>query len=327
MEETVLQRPTLRDVLRAKKTISPYLNRTPLYNYPMLSELVGCELYVKLERHQPIGAFKVRGGINLVSRLSDEEKKRGVICATMGNTGQSLAYAARLFDVQCTIVMPEGANPLKEAAIRQWGAEVIFHGSYWNESDRYAARLAEERSYRYVHGGNEPLLIAGVATEALEILEDQPDTEVILVPAGGGSGASGACIVAKSVDPAIQVYAVQMEQAPSLYLSWKEGRPTEVPCNSWAEGINSGMPDTLPLQILRDLLDDFVLVGEEEAWRAVWLYLERSRNLVEGAGAATLAAAIKIKDRLKGRKVAIVVSGGNPEKTIVDKMRQALATP
>jgi threonine dehydratase len=319
------ERPTLRDVLRAKKAIAPYLYRTPLYNYPLLSEVVGCELYVKLERNQPIGAFKVRGGINLVSCLSAEERKAGVICATVGNTGQSLAYAAHLFGVACTIVMPHGANPLKEAAIRQWGAEVVFHGSYWNESDRYAAQLAAERGYRYVHGGDEPLLIAGVATETLEILEDQPDVEVILVPAGGGSGASGACIVAKAVDPAIQVYAVQMERAPSLYLSWKAGKLTEVPCGSWAEGINSGMPDALPVSILRELLDDFVLVGDDEAWQAVWLYLEKTRNLVEGGGAATLAAAIKIKDRLKGRKVAIVASGGNPEKILIDRMRQALS--
>lgn len=321
----MLKRPTLRDVLSAKKAISPYLYRTPLYSYPLLNEVVGCELYVKLERHQPIGAFKVRGGINLVSRLSDEERRRGVVCASVGNTGQSLAYAARLFGVRCVIVMPVGANPLKEAAIRQWGAEVVFHGSYWNESDRYAAQLAEQRGYRYVHGGNEPLLIAGVATETLEILEDEPDIEMILVPAGGGSGASGACIVAKSVDPAIQVYAVQMEQSPSLYRSWKAGRPSEAPCRSWAEGINSGMPDSLPVEILRDLLDDFVLVGEDEAWQAVWLYLEKTRNLVEGGGAATLAAAIKITDRLRGRKVAIVASGGNPEKVIMERIQEALA--
>ncbi len=322
----MLQRPTMRDVLKAKKIIAPYLYRTPLYNYPLLSNMIGCELYVKLERHQPIGAFKVRGGINLVSQLSPEERQCGVICASVGNTGQSLAYAASLFGVKCVVVMPVGANPNKEAAIRQWGADVIFHGRYWNESDRYAAELAQDRRYRYVHGGNEPLLIAGVATETLEILEDQPDTEVILVPAGGGSGASGACIVAKAIDPAIQVYAVQMEQAASLYLSWKKGALTEVPCESWAEGINSGMPDSLPVQILRDLLDDFILVSDDEAWAAVWTYLEKTRNLVEGGGAATLAAAMKIKDRLKGRKVAVIVSGGNPEQILIERMRQVLAT-
>ena len=202
----------------------------------------------------------------------------------------------------------------------------MYHGRYWNESDRYAAQIAEEEGYRHVRGGNEPLLIAGVATETLEILEDQPDIEVILVPAGGGSGVSGACIVAKAIDPAIQVYAVQMERAASLYLSWKQGRPTEVPCQSWAEGINSGMPDSLPLEILCALLDDFILVGDDETWEAVWHYIEQTRNLVEGGGAATLAAAIKIKDRLRNRKVAVIASGGSPENLIVEKMRQALAT-
>ena len=193
------QRPTFQDVLKAKAVIARYLWRTPLYRYPSLCQLLGGEIYVKHENHQPVGAFKVRGGINLVSQLSDDERRRGVITASTGNHGQSVAYAARLFGVEATIVVPEGANPGKVEAMRGLGAHIIFHGRDFDEAREHCEALAAERGHRYVHAGNEPLLIAGVATETLEILEDQPDIEVIIVPVGGGSGAAGACIVGGTI--------------------------------------------------------------------------------------------------------------------------------
>ena len=166
---------------------------------------------MKHENHQPVGAFKVRGGVNLVARLSDEERERRLIAASTGNHGQSVAFAAQRFDVTARICIPERSNPVKVAAMKDLGAELIVGGADFDEARENAERLAAEHGYRYVHSGNEPDLIAGVATETLEILAQQPDIEAIIVPVGGGSGAAGACIVAKAVNPAIQVIAVQSD--------------------------------------------------------------------------------------------------------------------
>jgi threonine dehydratase len=313
--------PTLRDVLRARKVIQGYLPRTPLYHYSLLSERLGFDVYIKHENHQPIGAFKVRGGINLIAQLPDEERRRGVITASTGNHGQSIAYAARLFGVQAIIGMPEGANPQKVSSIRALGAQVLFYGKDFDEVREHVERLAHERGYRYVHSANEPLLIAGVGTYMLEILEDEPEIDAVIVPVGGGSGASGCCIVAKAVDPAITVIAVQSEQAPAAYLSWKRGQPVEAAMKTFAEGIATRVPFELTQHILREHLDDFVLVSDEELKRAIVLLLETTRNLAEGAGAASLAAALRLKERLQGKKVALVLSGGNLS---VEQLREVL---
>ena len=303
--------PTFQDVLRARKTIKPYLRPTPLFRYQGLSDLVGADVWVKHENHQPVGAFKVRGGVNLLANLSDEERARGVITVSTGNHGQSIAYGARLFGVRAIIGMSEGSNPGKVAAIRNLGAEIHFHGRDFDEARVYVEHLAEQEGMRYVNPGDEPLLVAGVGTYALEIVEDLPDVDVIVVPLGGGSGASGNCIVAKTVDPTIQVVAVQAEQAPAAYLSWKEGRRVEAQMKTFAEGLATRASFDLPQEILRRYLDDFVLVSENEMKQAVLWMLEHTHNLAEGAGAAALAGAVKIKDRLQGKKVVIVQSGGN----------------
>src|SRR5881396_1682903 len=196
--------PKLQDILQAQKRIRPYLARTPLHSYPAINELVGTTLFIKHENYQPIGAFKVRGGINLISQLSPDERVRGVIAVSTGNHGQSVAYAARLFGVKARIVVPEGANPGKVAAMQAMGAEVIFHGAIYDDAQLHCEALVREHGYRYIHSGNEPLLIAGVATETLEMLEDEPALEVIIVPIGGGSGAAGACIAAHAINPGIR---------------------------------------------------------------------------------------------------------------------------
>ncbi len=317
-----IDRPTFRDVLIAKRLIAPYLRPTPLFRYAALDQLTGAAIYVKHENHQPIGAFKIRGGINLMAQLSADERARGVITASTGNHGQSIAYAARLFGTKAIVCVPNGANPLKVEAIQNLGAEVIFHGREFDEAREYVEELAEERNLRYVHSANEKLLIAGVATETLEILEEQPDVQVVIVPLGGGSGASGACIVAKTIDPQIQVMAVQAERAPAAYRSWKAGQLVEAPNETFAEGLATRTGYTLPQSILRDLLDDFVLVSEDEIRHAVLLMLEKTHNLAEGAGAAALAAALKVKERLQGKKVAIIQSGGN---TSLQHLREALS--
>ena len=181
----------LADVLAARRRLAPWLRPTPLYRYPALDAMTGARVWVKHENHQPVGAFKVRGGVNLVSQLSAEERHRGVIAASTGNHGQSVAYAADLFGVRAVIYMPEQANPVKADSVRAMGAEVIFCGRDFDEAREYAQKQATGHRYRYIHSGNEPSLIAGVATCTLEILQDRPDIEVIVVPVGGGSGRRG----------------------------------------------------------------------------------------------------------------------------------------
>ena len=303
--------PTFADVLEARRRISPHLRATPLFSYPALNELLGTEVFVKHENHQPIGAFKVRGGVNLISQLQPDERARGVIAASTGNHGQSVAYAARLFGVPATICVPEHANPVKAASMRGLGAELIFDGRDFDEARELCERLAEERGARYIHSGNEPLLIAGVATETLEILEEQPGIEVILVPIGGGSGAAGACVAAKAINPAVQVIGVQSEAAPAAFRSWKEGRSVEDQMETFAEGLATRTPFELPQLILAQSLDDFLLVSDDEIRAAQALMIDTTRNLIEAAGAAPLAAALRLRDALAGRRVALIASGGN----------------
>ena len=302
---------SLADVLEARRRIGAYLRPTPLYAYAGLDELVGTQVLVKHENHQPVGAFKVRGGVNLVSQLGEGERTRGLIAASTGNHGQSIAYAARLFGVAARICVPEGANPVKLAAMRSLGAELIEHGADFDAAREHCERLAAEHGYRYVHSGNEPLLIAGVATETLELLEDRPDVDAVVVPIGGGSGAAGACIVAKSVRPAIEVIGVQSEAAPAAFRSWQARALLDGETSTHAEGLATRVPFELPQQILWEHLDDFVLVSEEEIRDATRLMIEHTRNLVEPAGAAPLAAAVKLADRFRGRRIALVASGGN----------------
>src|SRR5437763_15088706 len=220
--------PKLQDILQAQKRIRPYLARTPLHSYPAINELVGTTPFIKHENYQPVGAFKVRGGINLVSQMGPDERQRGIISASTGNHGQSVAYAARLFGVKARIVVPEKANPGKVAAMQGMGAEVIAWGANFDEAREHCEALAQEHGYRYIHSGNEPHLIAGVATEALEMLEDEPGLDVIIVPIGGGSGTSGACIVTRAVNSSIRVIGVQAEASPAAYESWRQGQLVEV---------------------------------------------------------------------------------------------------
>ncbi|HZA21884.1 MAG TPA: pyridoxal-phosphate dependent enzyme, partial [Dehalococcoidia bacterium] len=269
------------------------------------------EVCLKHDEYLPLGAFKARGGINLLAHLSPEERSRGVITASTGNHGQSIANACRVFGARALIALPEEANPLKVASMRALGAELIFHGKNFDEAKGYCERLAEEEGYRYVHPANEPLLIAGVATQTLEIIEDLPDVEAILVPLGGGSGAAGACIVAKTVDPGIQVFAVQSERAPGGYLSWKQGQLVQAPMETFAEGLATEIGYELPQSILRHRLDDFILVSDDEIRWAIGLLIEKAHTMAEGAGAAATAGALKRRHQLKGKKVAIVVSGAN----------------
>jgi threonine dehydratase len=313
--------PAFRDVLVARSRIAPYLSRTLLMNYPALDKLIGARVFVKHENHQPVGAFKVRGGVNLVSELSREDKERGVAAASTGNHGQSVAYAARLFGVPATIFVPENANPLKVESMRRLGANVVFHGRIYDDAREECERFARDHKLRYVHSGNEPLLIAGVGTLALEIIEDVPDVEVIMIPVGGGSAAAGACIVANTINPDIRVIGVQSEGAPAGWKSWRAGRLVEDKMETIAEGLATRTAFEMPQQIMREHLADFVLVSDDEIRRGIVTYLDCARTLAEAAGAAPLAAAMKLRDQLAGNTVALVLSGGN---TTLDQLKSAL---
>ena len=303
--------PRFTDVLEARSRIRPYLEPTPLRHYPGLTALTDAETWVKHENFQPTGAFKVRGGVNLISRLSDDERRRGVMAASTGNHGQSIAYAARIFGVSAIICAPTNANRVKVRSMQELGAEVILHGADYDEAREHCEELAQGRACRYVHSGNEALLIAGVATHTLEALEARPDLDVVIVPVGGGSGAAGACIAAHAINPAVEVIGVQSEQAPAACLSWRAGRMTTAANTTIAEGLATRTAFDLPQRIMRELLTDFVLVSDDEIRGAVRHMIDHTRTLVEPAGAAPLAAAIKLRARLEGRRVALVCSGGN----------------
>jgi threonine dehydratase len=308
-----LDPPALVDVLAARSRIRPHVAPSPLRNYPALDRLVGTQVWIKHDNLLPTGAFKVRGGVNLMSRLDLATRARGVIAASTGNHGQSVAFAARLFDTSAIICAPEGANPIKVEAMRDLGAEVVLVGRDFDDAREHCERLAAEHGYRYIHSGNEPDLIAGVATHTLEILEERPDIDVILVPVGGGSGAAGACIAAKAVRSDIEVIAVQSSSAPTAHDSWRARTPVERPNTTVAEGLATRTAFELPQRILLDMLDDFVLVTDDELLSATAVMIEKTRTLVEPAGAAPLAAAVSaaIKPRLAGRKVALICSGAN----------------
>ncbi len=305
--------PVFADVLAARRRIRLHVEPSPLRRYPSIDRLTGAETWVKHENLLPTGAFKVRGGVNLLSQLDPATRDRGVIAASTGNHGQSVAFAARLYGVAAVICAPEQANPVKVEAMRDLGAEVVLSGRDYDEAREHCERLAAEHGYRYIHSGDEPDLIAGVATHTLEVLEEQPEVDRILVPIGGGSGAAGACIAAKAINPGIQVIGVQSTAAPTAYESWRAGEAVERPNLTLAEGLATRSAFALPQRVLRNLLDDFVLVSDDELLAATGILIEKTRTLVEPAGAAALAAALspQVRSRLGGRRIAIICSGAN----------------
>lgn len=305
--------PTFKDILAAREFIRPHLPKTPLVRVERLSELLDCDYYAKLENLQPVGAFKVRGGVNLVGTASESERRAGLVSASTGNHGQSIAYAGRLFGARVIIYAPaEQVNESKMQAMRELGAEVRLHGRDFDEARIEAERVARSAGCRFVHSANEAKLIAGVGTIGLEIFDDLPDVEVIIAPAGGGSCASGNSIVAKHLNPSVQVIATQSEGAPAMWHAWKNRSLNPYPTMMTEhEGLATRVPFEMTNQILWELLNDFLLVSDEEINEAIRLLARHAKQVAEGAGAASLAAAIKLRDQLKGKKVVGILSGGN----------------
>ena len=306
-----LKEPVFQDVLDARRVIQPHIYRTPLRRYPALSDLIGAEVWVKHENFQVAGSFKVRGGLNLVARTTEAERARGFITASTGNHGQSVAFAAGVYGSKATIVVPEGANPIKVSAMRALGARVLHHGPVFDSAREHAEQMAIEDEIRYVHPANESLLIAGVATYTLEIHEDIGGVDYLIVPVGAGSGASGACIVSDVVSPSTKVIAAQSAGAPSAFLSWKRGDLVNAQMETEAEGLATSSSYELPQAILRKSLHDFILVSDQRIKEAAGRFIEGTRSLIEYAGAASLGAAMEMKETLKGKRVVIVASGAN----------------
>ncbi len=312
------------DVLNAVPVVHRYLRPTPLYEWPGLSEWLGCRVLIKHENHQPVGAFKIRGGLYLVSRMSEEERQAGIWGVSTGNHGQSLAYASRQFGARCTIVVPEGNNPDKNNAIRLLGAELIEVGRDFDEARAQVERLVAEQGGRYVHSANEPELIAGVGSMAWEIFEDEPEPDVILVPIGLGSGVASTCIVSKTRRRKTQVIGVQSTGAPAVVDSWRRGTIVQHDSiDTWAEGMATRIPAEMTLEIMRELLDDAILVSDEELRTAAYQILKQTHNLAEGAGAATVAAIAHDRDRFAGKTVVAVLSGGNLDLNELPKVLEA----
>jgi threonine dehydratase len=312
--------PTLADIYAARPRVSRVVRPSPLMRHPLLAQELGLDIRVKHENHNPTGAFKVRGGVNLVASLSAEDR-RGVVTATTGNHGQSIALACQREGVPCTIVVPLGNNPEKNAAMRAYGAEVIESGRDFDEARERVETLQQERGLRYIHSANEPLLLAGVGTYALEIFEEAPDVDVILVPIGGGSGACGCAIVRTGLGSRAKVIGIQAARADAFARSWKSGtRVVGEKADTFAEGMATRVTFDLTFDILRRELDDIVTLSEEELADGVRLALRTTHNLAEGAGASSLAAAKKLREQLDGKQIVCVMSGGNIDRTTLTRI-------
>jgi threonine dehydratase len=319
-----VREPSFLDVLAARRVIQPYLRPTPLYLSESLSRDLGLRLWIKYENHQPTGAFKVRGTLNKVLNLAAEERDRGVVTASAGNHGQGVCYAARLKEVRATVVVPEEANPDKVQAMRNLGGEVVTWGRDFDEADRRARELQDEKGFVYFHAADDPRIIAGHGTVGLEMLEEQPDLETLVVPLGAGGLISGVALAAKSLNPGIEVIGVQAKGCAPYFKSRLEGRLTGVEsADTFAEGLASRHPTVLPFRMIDRLVDEIVVSPEEEMRRTVVLLLEETHNLAEGAGAAGTAGVVQLRDRLAGRKVGTILSGGNLTRR---QLEEALAT-
>jgi len=303
---------SIADVEAALPRVRAYLQPTPLYEWPGLSEWLGFRFLLKHENCHPVGAFKVRGGINLVSQLTPEQRAAGVLGCSTGNHGQSLAFATRRLGVACTIVVPEGNNPGKNQAMRRLGARLVEQGRDFDDARDYLEQVLAPQGGRYVHSANEPLLIAGVATMAWEIFDELPHPDAILVPIGLGSGVCGTAIVAQHRSLTTQVIGVQAEGAAAVVRSWQTGSwQTTERAATWAEGVATRRPAEMTLAIMSELMHDALLVSDDELRLACYQILQHTHHLAEGAGAAALAAAYRFRNRFAGQTVVGILSGGN----------------
>lgn len=303
--------PTIKDVYAARPVVNRYLPMTPLVRSDPLSAALDADVYLKREDTLPTGAFKVRGGLTLVSQLDEEFYDPGLIAASTGNHGQSIAYAGDQFDVPVTIAVPEDANPDKVAAMERRSATVEHHGDTFDDAREWAESQATREGYRYVHSANEPALIAGVGTAGLEVLEATPDVDYLFCPVGGGSSAAAYCLTVGDLGDA-NVVGVQSEAAPAMYQAWAQNTLDPVDqMETFAEGLATSVPFAVTTQVLREKLHDFLLVSDDALRNGVGTMLERDHVIAEGASAAGLAGARAMGEEIAGSTVVLQVSGRN----------------
>ncbi len=305
---------TFNDVLAAETRLRPHLAPTPLRHYDQLDELVGhgTHVLVKHENHNPTQSFKIRNGLNAILGRTVEQRGRGMIGASTGNHGQGIAYGGRLTATPVTICVPIGNNPGKNAAIRALGAELLEVGETYDLTVRACARIGAERGLVLAHSTNDPLVVAGAGTMTLEILQQEPELDALVIALGGGSQSVGALTVAAARKPSLKIYAVGAAGAAAQYESWMRGEKlVNQPINTFAEGIATGSAYDLTFDALRAGLSGFVTVSEDEIYAAVRDLIGITHNLPEGAGAAGLAGLRKLAPELAGKRVGIVMCGGN----------------
>jgi threonine dehydratase len=306
----MLQPPTIDDIRAAAERIKGAVIRTPMLVSRTLSEIIGAEVWLKFENLQFTSAYKERGALNKLLQLSAEERARGVIAASAGNHAQAVAYHARRLGIPATIVMPEPTPTVKVTQTKGFGATVVLHGDMFDDAYAHARELALEKGYVFVHPFDDPQIIAGAGTVALEMLEDAPDLDMFVVPIGGGGLMSGVSIAARAVKPDIELIGVEAELYPSMKCAIQD---CHLPLggDTLAEGIAVKHPGELTSRILRDYANDVVLVSERDLERAVSMLVGIEKTVVEGAGAAGLAAMLSDRERYKGKKVATLLCGGN----------------
>lgn len=310
--EIMSEQVNLTRTFMAKAVVNKYLNRTNLTHYSELSRLIGCEAFVKHENHNPTGSFKIRGALNFFHHMSREELEAGILVATRGNHGLAMAWAGQWFNVPCTVVVPEGNNPEINRTIESYKAEVIIHGEDFYDAQSYCEELVDTAGYYYVQQGNEPEILNGLATMGLEIMEDLPDVDTIICPIGGGAGCASILKTARAFRPEIEVIGVEPQNVPSFYQSWKKGEIVTLDeAHTVADGLAARSVFHLPYVILKNAINDVVLLTEDEIMEGVRLALTATHNLAECAGAVSLMAAYKIRERLQGKKVVMIMSGGN----------------
>ncbi len=303
---------SLNDVKKAHERIGKLIHKTPIDSSKTLSFLSGCDIYLKLENLQKTGSYKVRGAFNKILKLKESGVKNGVIAASAGNHAQGVAYAASQSGLPSVIVMPETAPISKISATKSYGAEVVLWGEDFDSSYSKAIEISKERDLTFIHAFDDPDVIAGQGTIALEIIESLDDLDLIIAPIGGGGLISGISLAIKETKPNTRVIGVQAEGAASMYLSLKEGKPVKIErVNTIADGIAVRKPGEITFNIIQKYVDDIVLVSDEEIASAILFLIERAKLIAEAAGAVGVAAAISGKIPLKGAKTLIVISGGN----------------
>ncbi len=302
--------PTIDDIRAAAKRIEGAVVRTPMQVSRTLSEIIGAEVWLKFENLQFTAAYKERGALNKLLQLTDDERARGVIAASAGNHAQAVAYHAKRLGIPATIVMPAPTPSVKVTQTAGHGATVVLHGDMFDDAYAKARELALEKGYVFVHPFDDPQIIAGAGTTALEMLEAAPDLDTIVVPIGGGGLMSGIAIAARAIKPDIELIGVEAELYPSMKCAI-QGCHLPLGGDTLAEGIAVKQPGALTSQILKDYADDVALVSERDLERAVSMLVGIEKTVVEGAGAAGLAAMIADPDRFKGKKVATLLCGGN----------------